>query len=150
MTRSSSPITNQDGTSSHSDRSPEGSTSASCVAGRWVTAIRAGHGLSHIRAEQVMEAILPDVQVGCAVAALHRPERRLPGHAAGELAGQRDAALAGLRSETVDVDESDDLTGVGVGVGDHGAGVGVSDEHHGPLDRANEIADRLRVSRDAA
>ena len=39
-----SPIKNHDGTLSHSGRSPDGSVSASWVAGRWVAAIRAAFG----------------------------------------------------------------------------------------------------------
>ena len=44
MMRSSSPIRNHDGTCFHSGRSPDGSTSASCVAGRCVAAITAACG----------------------------------------------------------------------------------------------------------
>jgi hypothetical protein len=44
MMWSCSPIRNHDGTSFHSGRSPDGSVSASCVAGRWVMAIRAACG----------------------------------------------------------------------------------------------------------
>ena len=44
MMRSSSPIRNHDGTSFHSGRSPDGSTSASWVAGRCVAAISAARG----------------------------------------------------------------------------------------------------------
>ena len=44
MMRSCSPIRNHDGTSFHSGRSPDGSVSASCVAGRWVMAISPARG----------------------------------------------------------------------------------------------------------
>ena len=44
MMRSSSPIRNHDGTSFHSGRSPDGSMSASWVAGRCVAAISAACG----------------------------------------------------------------------------------------------------------
>ena len=40
MLRSSSGITNQDGSSRQSGRAPDGAASASRVTGRWITAIR--------------------------------------------------------------------------------------------------------------
>ena len=49
MMRSSSPIRNQDGTCFHSGRSPDGSTSASWVAGRCVAASSAAPGAGRSR-----------------------------------------------------------------------------------------------------
>ena len=54
------------------------------------------------------------------------------GKAAGEFAGQREAAFAGVGRETVEVDEADDVAGVGIDVRDHGAAVGVGGEDTGP------------------
>jgi hypothetical protein len=58
--------------------------------------------------------------------------------------------LPGLRRETVDVHEPDDLAGVGVDVGDHHAAVGVGGEHDRPVDRPDQVAERGGVGGDAA
>ena len=60
MMRSSSPNRNQDGTSFHSGRSPDGSVSASCVAGRCVAAISAACARVDVLAEHVVEAVRSD------------------------------------------------------------------------------------------
>ena len=52
----------------------------------------------------------------------------------GNMADSVKAALAGLGREAGDVDEADDLAGVGGDVGDHRAAVGVPDEHDRPVD----------------
>ena len=112
MMRSSSPIRNQDGSSRQSGRSPDGSVSASCVAGRCVAAIRAACGAGTSAQKMFVEAVLDDVQIGCAVAARNRPRGLLVQRAAGEHRGQLEAVLAGIRCEAVHVDEPGDLAGV--------------------------------------
>ena len=106
MMRSSSPITNHDGSSRHSGRSPDGAKSASWV-GR---PLRLRHPRClrrrDVGAEQLVEAVPDDVQVGGAVAARDRPQRRLAEHAAGEPPGKREGALAGIGCEAVHVDEA--------------------------------------------
>ena len=112
MLRSSSPNTNHDGSSFHSGRSPDGSSSASCVTGRCVTAMRAACGsgtsaqnCSWKRSGAIVRSVVPSL----------RGDRlqRVAERAAGEHARQREGALAGLRREGGDVDEPDDVAGVG-------------------------------------
>src|SRR5918996_5724224 len=50
----------------------------------------------HVWAEQLVVAVLDDVQVGRAVAARNRPQRLLAKRAAGEAPRQREAALTGI------------------------------------------------------
>src|SRR5215204_7503001 len=140
MLRSSSPKTNQDGSSCHSGRSPDGSTSASWVTGRCVAAMRAACGAgtsaqncSWKRSSTIVRSVVPSLRgAGCSAS-----PSVLPGKAADKF----EAAVAGLRSEGSDIDEPDDLPGVGVDVRDDGAAVGVADEHDEPLDRAEMVAD---------
>ena len=66
-------------------------------------------------------------------------------HAAGEEPCQREAALSGIRCKAVHVDESGDLAGVCRHVRDDGSAIGVGDEHDGPVNGADDIADTGRV-----
>ena len=58
MMRSSSPITNHDGSSRHRGRSPDGAKRASCVAGRCVAASRAASGAGTSGQNMLVEAVL--------------------------------------------------------------------------------------------
>ena len=145
MMRSSSPITNHDGSSRHRGCSP-GRCEERLLRRR---PLRRRHPRClrrrHVGAEQVVEAVLDDVQVGRAVAARNRLQRVLAEHAAGEQPGQREAALTGIGCEAVHVDEPGDLAGVCRHVRDHRSAVGVGDEHDRPFDRADEVADARGV-----
>jgi hypothetical protein len=104
---------------------------------------------SAVGAELVVEELARDVQVGRAVAPLHRPQR-VAERAAGVALREYVGAFAGVRSERGDVHERSDLAGVGVDVRDHGAAVGVADEHDRAVDAADQVGDRLGVGGEAA
>ena len=110
--------------------------------------LRRGHqcGLRRgdVLAEDVVEAVRSDVEVGRSVAPRHRPRGLLAEPAAREHARKLEAVFTGLRGEAVDVDEPDDFAGVGRDVGDHRAAVGVGGEHDGSVDRADHVGDGLR------
>ena len=115
--------------------------------------LRGGHprGLRrrHVGAELLVEALLDDRQVGRAVAARDGLQR-VAERAAGEDRRQLEAALAGQRGERGDVDEPDDLAGVGVDVRHDGAAVRVGDEDDRALDRADHVTDGSGVGGEAA
>jgi hypothetical protein len=67
-----------------------------------------------------------------------------------ELPGEGEGALAGVRREAVDVDESGDLARIGRDVRDHGAAVGVGAEEDWPVDRPDDVADGLGIAREAS
>jgi hypothetical protein len=147
MLRSSSPNTNHDGLA------PQRTLVRGLAEGLLRDRpLRRGHACRlrrrHVRAELGVESVDADGQVRRPVAASDRLQR-LAQRAAGEHPDQRDAALAGLRRETGDVHKPDDVAGVGVDVRDHGRPVGVRDEHHRPLDRADQVADGLSVRGEA-
>jgi hypothetical protein len=144
MLRSSSPNTNQDGRSRR----------AGCAEGLLRDRpLRDGHlgGLHrrHVRGELGVEAVDADPKVGRAVAPRDGLQRRAE-RAAREHPGQGDAALAGRGREPGDVDEADDVAGIGVDVRDHRAPVRVPDEHDRPVDRSDQVADGGGVRREPA
>ena len=91
-----------------------------------MTAIRAA-SVPGRRRRTGVEAVGGDVQVRRAVASWYRPQR-VAERAAGNVRDECESVLSGFRGEAVDVDETNDLTGVGGDVRDHHAAVGVGDE----------------------
>ena len=141
MTRSSSPIRNQDGSSLPQRPLARGLDEPFLRAGalgyRHPRRLRSGH----IGAEHVVEAVL--MMNRSVVPSLRGTGRSVasPSMLPGNLPASAKQLSPSLRGEGVGVDEPDDVAGVRRNVGDHRASVGVCGEHDGPVDRADDVAD---------
>ena len=140
---------NQLGTDLHRGVRPDGSDSAASAIGRWVTASRLRLPLGQVGAELRVVLVLRDVEVDASAREGNGFER-FAERSAGDQSGGGAGALAGVEGEGGDVDQADDLAGVGGHVRDDGAAVRVADEHDRPVDGADELGQAGGVAGDRA